>query len=168
MFEPDEHVKDNEESKGAAAQRRGPRFVRRRSSIHGFGIFALRSIPPGARLIEYKGALIDSAQAEGRYPENDTPPHTFLFDADDDLYIDAGVNGNSARWINHSCDPNCESVQEGRRVFIESIRAIRPGEELAYDYRIVLDTPHDREAKKKWICLCGAKNCRGTMLAPRR
>jgi len=142
--------------------------VRRRSSIHGFGIFALRTIPAGTRLIEYKGELINTEQAEGRYPEDETPPHTFLFDALDDLYIDAGVNGNSSRWINHSCDPNCETVQEGRRVFIESIRAIRPGEELSYDYLIMLDGPHDREARKQWICLCGAKNCRGTMLAPKR
>ena len=153
---------------GKAKRRRAPRFVRRRSSIHGYGIFAVRPIPPGTRLIEYKGALINTAQAEGRYPEDGTPPHTFLFDADDDLYIDAGVNGNSARWINHSCDPNCETVMEGRRVFIESIRPIRPGEELCYDYLIMLDGPHGQQAKKKWICFCGAKNCRGTMLAPKR
>ena len=155
-------------TKRRATARRGPRFVRRYSSIHGFGIFAVRTITVGERIIEYKGTLIDTAQAEGRYPEDDTPPHTFLFDADDDLYIDACVNGNSARWINHSCDPNCETVQEGRRVFIESIRTIRPGEELTYDYRIMLDGPHDSAAKKKWICLCGAKHCRGTMLASKR
>lgn len=153
---------------GNTRGRRGPRFVRRRSSIHGFGIFAARAIPAGTRLIEYKGDLITGEQAEGRYPEDDTPPHTFLFDADDDLYIDAGVNGNSARWINHSCDPNCEAVQEGRRVFIEAIRKILPGEELVYDYRITIDGPHDSAAKRKWPCRCGAKYCRGTMLAPRR
>jgi SET domain-containing protein len=163
-----EGMKDKRDNRDSTAPRRGPRFVRRRSSIHGYGIFAARSIPSGTRLVEYKGALIDSKQAEGRYPEIDTPPHTFLFDAEDDLYIDAGVNGNSARWINHSCDPNCESVQEGRRVFIESIRAIRPGEELTYDYRIMLDGPHDSAAKRQWVCRCGAKNCRGTMLASKR
>ena len=155
-------------SKSKGPARRGPRFTRRRSSIHGFGIFALRTIPPGVRLVEYKGVLINTEQAEGRYPEDDTPPHTFLFDADEDLYIDAGVNGNSARWINHCCDPNCETVQEGRRVFIESMRIIRAGEELTYDYLIMLDGPHDRAAKQKWICRCGAKSCRGTLLAPRR
>ena len=149
-------------------RRRGPRFRRHRSAIHGYGVFALRPIPAGTRLIEYKGALISSAQAEGRYPEIDTPPHTFLFDASEDTYIDAGVGGNSARWINHSCDPNCESVQEGQRVFIEAIRPIRPGEEIVYDYLIMLDEPHDAQAKRKWICRCGAKNCRGTMLAPKR
>jgi SET domain-containing protein len=149
------------------SKRKGPRFARRRSGIHGYGIFALRTIPAGVRLIEYKGALITGEQAEGRYPEDDTPPHTFLFDADKDLYIDAGVKGNSARWINHSCEPNCETVQEGRRVFIESIRTIRPGEELVYDYLITLDARHDAQAKKKWVCSCGAKRCRGTMLAPK-
>jgi SET domain-containing protein len=112
--------------------------------------------------------LITSDEAEGRYPEIEIPPHTFLFDADEDLYIDAGVNGNSARWINHSCDPNCETVQEGRRVFIETIHRIRPGEEIVYDYLITLDGPHDAGAKKLWLCRCGAKNCRGTMLAPKR
>jgi SET domain-containing protein len=143
----------------------GPRFVRRRSPIHGYGIFARRSIAKGERIIEYKGTLIDSEQADGRYPETDTPPHTFLFDAEDDLYIDAGVNGNSARWINHSCNPNCETVQEGRRIFIEAIRSIRPGEELFYDYRITLDEPHTMRVRKKWVCRCGAPGCRGTMLA---
>ena len=149
-------------------KRNGPRFVRRRSSIHGYGMFARRLIPANIRLIEYKGTLISTAQAEGRYPEVGTPPHTFLFDADKDLYIDAGVQGNSARWINHSCDPNCETVQDGRRIFIETIRAIRPGEEISYDYRITLDGPHDANAKRKWLCCCGAKNCRGTMLALKR
>jgi SET domain-containing protein len=144
----------------------GPRFVRRRSPIHGYGIFARRPIAKGERIIEYKGLLINADQADGRYPEIDTPPHTFLFDADDDLYIDAGVNGNSARWINHSCNPNCETVQEGRRIYIEAIRAIRPGEELFYDYRITLDQPHNARARQKWVCHCGAPGCRGTMLAP--
>jgi SET domain-containing protein len=146
----------------------GPRFIRRRSSIHGYGIFARMPIPKGARLIEYKGALIDAIQAEGRYPEVGTPPHTFLFDADNDLYIDAGVNGNSARWINHSCDPNCETTQDGRRIFIETIRSIRPGEEISYDYMITLDEPHNARAKKKWVCRCGAPGCRGTMLATKK
>jgi uncharacterized protein len=147
---------------------KGPRFVRRRSSIHGYGIFARRPIPKGVRVVEYKGELINAEQADGRYPEIDRPPHTFLFDAGDDLYIDGGVKGNSARWINHSCDPNCESEHDGHRVFIETLRAIRPGEELTYDYLITLDEPHSAQAKQRWICRCGAKNCRGTMLAPKR
>jgi len=142
----------------------GPRFVRRRSPIHGFGLFARRPIPKGTRLLEYKGELINADQADGRYPEVDTPPHTFLFDAEDNMYIDGGVGGNWSRFINHSCKPNCEAVQEGRRIFIETTRAIRPGEELYYDYCITLDEPHNARAKKKWICKCGAPNCRGHML----
>ncbi len=146
----------------------GPRFVRRRSPIHGYGIFASRPIAKGERLIEYKGTLINAEQADGRYPEIGTPPHTFLFDAENDMYIDAGVNGNLARWINHSCKPNCETVQEGQRIFIEAIRTIRPGEEIFYDYRITLDEPHNARARKKWVCHCGAPGCRGTMLALKR
>lgn len=146
----------------------GPRFVRRRSSIHGFGIFALRPIAKGERLIRYRGDIIDNDAAMQRYPEVGCPPHTFLFDAEDDLYIDGGSNGNSARWINHSCKPNCESVQDGRKVYIEAIRAIRPGEELTYDYSIVLGEPHTAKAKAKWRCLCGVKNCRGTLLGSKK
>jgi len=152
----------------SAGAKRGPRFSRRSSAIHGYGIFARRRIPKGARIVEYRGALITAEQAADRYPEVGFPPHTFLFDADDDLYIDGGVDGNSARWINHSCDPNCETVQEGRRVFIESIRAIMPGEEITYDYRITLDEPHNATARKRWVCRCGAPGCRGTMLARKR
>lgn len=150
------------------ATRPGPRFVRKRSNIHGYGVFARLPIAKGERLIEYKGALITARQAAGRYPEIGSPPHTFLFDADDDMYIDAGVNGNLARWINHSCKPNCDTVQEGRRIFIEATRAIRPGEELLYDYMITLDEPHNARAKKKWRCGCGAPNCRRTMLGKKR
>jgi len=146
----------------------GPRFVRRRSPIHGYGLFARRPIPKGTRLMEYVGELINADQAEGRYPEVDIPPHTFLFDAEDDMYIDGGVGGNSSRFINHSCKPNCEAVQDGKRIFVETIRAIRPGEELFYDYCITLDEPHNAAAKKKWICKCGAPNCRGHMLGKKR
>lgn len=152
----------------AAGKRKGPRFARRRSSIHGFGIFALAPIAKGERVIRYKGEIIDNDKATKRYPEIGCPPHTFLFDAEDDLYIDGGSQGNSARWINHSCKPNCESVQDGRIVWIEAIRDIRPGEELSYDYSIVLDEPHDAKAKAKWCCRCGVKNCRGTMLGRKR
>lgn len=151
-----------------AVKAKGPRYARRRSSIHGYGVFALRPIAKGERVIRYKGAIIDGDAAADRYPEVDTPPHTFLFDAGEDLYIDGGVDGNLARWINHSCAPNCESVQDGPRVWIEAIRDIKPGDELTYDYGIVLDEPHTSKAKKRWFCMCGAKKCRGTMLGSKR
>jgi uncharacterized protein len=81
--------------------------------------------------------------------------------------IDAKVGGNSARWINHACQPNCEADEVDGRVFIKSLRAIRPGEELFYDYGLVLDGRQTAKVKKQFECRCGTPRCRGTMLAPR-
>ena len=101
--------------------------------------------------------------------------HTFLFTLDDDWVIDANFDGNDARWINHSCAPNCEAVMvedeadpKRSQVFIEAIRAIKPGEELTYDYGITLAERHTPRLKKIWACRCGAKKCTGTMLKPKR
>ena len=147
-------------------------FVVRRSSIHGRGAFATRPIPAGTRLVEYTGERLTPAQADARYP--DPPPgstevhHTFLFAIDDDVVIDAAVGGNAARWINHSCDPNCDAVIEDGRIWIETIRDVEPGEELAYDYAYVLPERHTPAAKKRFPCNCGAPSCRGTMLAKKR
>jgi len=98
-----------------------------------------------------------------------------LFTLNDDYVIDANHGGNTARWINHSCKPNCEAVLDENeadpkksKVYIEAKRAIRPGEELTYDYGITLDEPHTARLKKIWACRCGAKNCTGTMLKPKR
>ncbi len=90
--------------------------------------------------------------------------HTFLFVVDDDLCIDAGVGGNPARFINHKCDANCETIIEGRRVFIEAIRTIQPGEELGYDYQLTWESTDDPDELALYTCRCGAANCRGTML----
>ena len=149
--------------------RRRP-FAIRRSPIHGRGAFATRFIPRGTRLIEYAGERITPEEADRRYPE---PPgedhHTFLFAIDDtDVVIDAAVGGNAARWINHSCDPNCDAVVDGGRIYIEAIRDIQPGEELAYDYAFVLPERHTPAAKRRYPCSCGAATCRGTILAKKR
>jgi SET domain-containing protein len=145
-------------------------YIVRKSRIHGRGVFAAQTIPKGTRIIEYKGKRIAYSLACELYPdEDDQPTHTFLFEIDDDMVIDAGQRGNAARWINHSCDPNCEAVgDEEGRIFIEAIRTIRPGEELGYDYGITLEERHTPQEKKRWPCRCGAKNCRGTLLAPKR
>jgi uncharacterized protein len=144
-------------------------FEIRESSIHGKGAFATRRIPKGVRLIEYAGERLTPAQAESRYPDDpNAPQHTFLFAIDDDIVIDAAVNGNDARWINHSCEPNCDAVVESGRIWIESIRMIDAGEELAYDYALVLDEPHTPAAKRRFPCACGSKKCRGTLLAKKR
>lgn len=137
--------------------------------MQGLGVFALSRIPSGERLIEYAGEHLTPAQAEARYP--DVPGerhHTFLFAIDDIVVIDAAVDGNDARWINHSCDPNCDAVIEDGRIWIETIKDIRKGEELAYDYAMVLEERHTPAAKRRFPCHCGAKRCRGTMLAKKR
>lgn len=90
--------------------------------------------------------------------------HTFLFTVDSKTVIDAGVDGNDARFVNHGCDPNCQTVQTDSRIFIEALRTIRPGEELAYDYRLKRDADDPADIDRIFRCLCGAKNCRGTML----
>ena len=144
-------------------------FEIRGSPIQGNGAFATGRILAGTRLIEYAGERLTPEEADARYP--DVPGerhHTFLFAIDDHVVIDAAVDGNDARWINHSCDPNCDAVIEDDRIWIEAIRDIEPGEELAYDYAYVLPERHTPAAKRRYPCNCGAAACRGTMLARKR
>jgi uncharacterized protein len=139
----------------------------RDSSVHGRGVFATRRIEKGERIIEYLGQRVSHDEADRRYEtkdENDS--HTFLFIVDSKTVIDAGVDGNDARFFNHSCDPNCESVVEKRRVFIEAIRAIEPGEEMTYDYQIYREEGDPENIDEVFACRCGFANCRGTMLWP--
>jgi SET domain-containing protein len=137
----------------------------RDSGIHGRGVYAVAPIRKGTRIIEYLGERISHAEADRRYEiKGDDDGHTFLFIASARTVIDAGVNGNDARFINHSCNPNCETVIEGSRVFIDAIRNIRPGEELGYDYQLTWESTDDPEELALYACRCGAKHCRGTML----
>jgi uncharacterized protein len=144
-----------------------PLITVQRSSVHGSGVFAAQPIRKGTRIIEYTGERVTHAQADSRYEnKDDKDNHTFLFIVDRKTVIDAGVDGNDARFINHSCDPNCESVIEGRRVFIEAIRNIAAGEELAYDYQIQRDADDPADIDEIFACRCGSRTCRGTMLWP--
>jgi uncharacterized protein len=139
------------------------------SQVHGSGVFALRAIRKGARVIEYLGDRISHAEADRRYAHHETSDnHTFLFSVDRGLVIDAGVGGNDARFINHSCEPNCESVIERRRVFIDALRDIEPGEELCYDYQIGRERDDPPNIDEIYACRCGSVRCRGTMLWPPR
>jgi SET domain-containing protein len=139
----------------------------RRSKVHGMGVFSTRAIRRGKRVVEYLGERISHAEADQRYEHKDeSDNHTFLFIVDRKTVIDAGVGGNAARFINHSCDPNCESVTQDRRVFIEAIRNIGAGEELAYDYQIKRDDDDPANVDEVFACRCGALACRGTMLWP--
>lgn len=145
------------------------RLALRRSGIHGRGVFAKEFIPAGTRLIEYRGERLTTEEADARYPDElGTAHHTFLFAIDDDVVIDAAVRGNMARWINHSCEPNCDAVIEDARVFIESVVDIEEGEELTYDYNFILEERHSPAAKRRYPCICGTPGCRGTILAKKR
>jgi hypothetical protein len=144
---------------------REPLVVVKRSRIHGRGVYAARRIRKGTRVIEYLGERISHEVADARYDlKDDNDGHTFLFVVDDDICIDAGVGGNPARFINHKCDANCETVIDNKRVFIEAIRTIEQGEELGYDYQLTWETTDDPAELKLYTCRCGAANCRGTML----
>ena len=160
----------NKPAKKQARRNERRAFEIRRSRIHGRGAFAIRKIAKGERLIEYKGERITWQQAERRYPIDPVPYHTFLFEiGDGTMCIDAARGGSVAKWINHACNPNCEAVEdEDERIFIEAVRAIRPGEELTYDYNFILEVRHTPAQKKLFPCWCGAKGCRGTMLGKKR
>ncbi len=148
---------------------RGRSLRVRRSAVHGRGVYALRAFAAGETVIEYKGEIIDWPEALRRHPHDPLQPqHTFYFHIDDEHVIDAKVGGNSARWINHACEPNCESETVGRRVFIKALRDLSPGEELFYDYGLTVDARLTARLKREYACRCGSPICRGTMLAPKR
>jgi len=154
-------------AKTAAADAR--RIQTRRSGVHGKGVFALHDIAEGETIIEYVGEIITWKEALRRHPHDPKDPnHTFYFHVDEDRVIDAKHGGNSSRWINHSCDPNCEADENEGRVFIKAMRNIRAGEELNYDYGLVIDERYTPKLKAQYPCWCGAKDCRGTLLAPKR
>ncbi|WP_372014707.1 SET domain-containing protein [Pseudoxanthomonas sp. 10H] len=152
------------------------KIVARKSPIHGNGVFAVAPIRKGERVIEYKGRRRTHAQVDADSGGDVDSGHTFLFTLNDDWVIDASYEGNDARWINHSCDPNCEAVTDEDesgdsrkdRIFIEALRDIAAGEELSYNYGITLAERHTPRLKKIWACLCGSPKCTGTMLQPKR
>ncbi|MFY8206473.1 MAG: SET domain-containing protein [Arenimonas sp.] len=152
------------------------KFEVRRSKIHGSGVFAAKNIKKGEFIIEYKGLLRSHEEVDAAYDGEDETGHTFLFTLNEDFVIDANIKGNEARWINHSCDPNCDSehvdAENGDnskdRIEIKAIRDIQAGEELSYNYGIRLVERHTPKLKKLWACLCGSPKCTGTMLQPKR
>jgi hypothetical protein len=139
----------------------------RRSNVHGLGVFAAQPIKKGTRIIEYVGERVSHDEADRRYEEKEvTDSHTFLFIVDSKTVIDAGVDGNDARFFNHSCNPNCESTVEKKRVYIEAIADIVPGAELTYDYQIHREDDDPDNIDEIFACRCGFPQCRGTMLWP--
>jgi SET domain-containing protein len=146
----------------------GKRIQVRRSGVHGKGVFALQDLAEGETLIEYVGEVISWDEAQDRHPHDPNDPnHTFYFHVNEDKVIDALHGGNSSRWINHCCDPNCEADEENDRIFIKAIRNIKAGEELNYDYGLIIDEPYTKKLKAEYPCWCGSANCRGTLLSPK-
>ena len=148
----------------------GKRIEVRRSGVHGKGVFALVPIAKGEIIIEYIGEVISWKKALKRHPHDPKDPnHTFYFHIDKKHVIDALHGGNDARWINHACEPNCRANEtDDGRVFIEALRELSPGEELFYDYGLVIDQRYTKALKKQYECRCGSPRCRHTMLAPKR
>ena len=139
----------------------------RRSDVHGLGVFATQRIRKGTRIIEYVGERVSHQEADRRYEEKDAnDSHTFLFIVDSKIVIDAGVDGNDARFFNHSCNPNCESTVEKKRVYIEAIQDVEVGGELTYDYQIHREDDDPDNIDEVFACRCGFPQCRGTMLWP--
>lgn len=144
-----------------------PRIETRRSEVHGNGVFAVQDLKAGELLMEYTGEVISWKEALRRHPHDPLQPnHTFYFHVDDKRVIDGGVNGNDAKWINHSCEPNCEADEQDGRIFIKALRDIPAGQELNYDYGLVIDEPYTPELLADFPCWCGSESCRGTLLSP--
>lgn len=144
----------------------GRRTQVRESGVHGKGVYAIRPLKAGDRVLEYKGEIITWKEALRRHPHDPSQPnHTFYFHLDDGHVIDGKHQGNSAKWINHSCEPNLEAEQDGNRVFLMALHDIEPEEELFFDYGLVIDERMTAKLKKEYACWCGAPSCRGTMLA---
>ncbi|WP_397408703.1 SET domain-containing protein [Polaromonas sp.] len=146
----------------------GRRIQTRVSNVHGKGVFAVQDLAEGETLIEYVGEVVTWKEALRRHPHDPKDPnHTFYFHIDEKHVIDAKYGGNSSRWINHSCNPNCEADEQDGRVFIKALRNIKAGDELFYDYGLIIDAPYTKKLLAEYPCWCGAKNCRGTLLAPK-
>lgn len=155
---------------GAMSNRKA---IVRESPIHGRGVVARVALTEGERICQYAGERIGWPEALRRHPHDpDQPFHTFYFSIDDDTVIDGNVGGDFSRFMNHSCEPNCEAdmvdVKGKTQIYIVALRDIAEGEELVYNYGLTLDERYTPTLKKQFACFCGSAKCRGTMLSPKR
>lgn len=145
-----------------------PALAVRHSKVHGNGVFATKKIAAETCIAEYRGERITQREADKRKAADpDNPFHTFFFSLEGGRMIDGDSEGNASRWINHCCEPNCEAREDKGRVFIYALRDIKRGEELNYDYGLVVEERHTAKVKAAYECRCGAPGCRHTMLALR-
>ena len=126
----------------------------KKSRIDNRGLYAKYDIKKGTKIIEYKGKIITRKQSEEN-PKFDNGKAIYLFNLNKKYDLDGNFNFNTARLINHSCDPNCEVAGIGLKVWVYAIRDIK-NEELSYDYGFSFDKDY-----KQFPCKCGAKNCVG-------
>ena len=144
-------------------------FEIRRSAIQGRGAFATRRIRKGERVIEYTGERITNAEADKRYDDDRMRRHhTYLFTLTQRTVVDGGAGGNASRFINHSCEPNCEAIIKDGHIWIRALRTIAMGRELTYDYQYERVGDDDEADERKYPCRCGAPRCRGTILLPKQ
>lgn len=127
----------------------------KRSTIHGTGGFARKDIPAGTKVIEYVGEKITKAESSRRCELN----NEYIFDLSDEYDLDGSVDWNPARFINHSCEPNCEAEIDEDRIWIVALRDIRAGDELSFNYN------YDLEEYRNHPCRCGAESCVGYIVA---
>lgn len=141
-----------------------PFYKVKESEVHGKGVFASKKIKKGTKIIEYQGKRISWKKANEIYVEAEGHSHTMFFGIDEKTVIDGNNNGNEARFINHSCKPNCEARNEKGRIFVYALKKIKKGKELFYDYSLDYEGKITKSILKKYACFCGNKNCRGTQL----
>lgn len=142
------------------------KIIVRKSKVHGTGVFAACDIKKGEKIIEYVGRIVSKEESEDIAQEQleRSEGHTkeggvYIFELNDEYDIDGNVEWNPARYINHSCDPNCETEGDDWHIWIEALRDISKGEELSYDYC------YDVEDWRDHPCRCGSENCFGFIVA---
>jgi SET domain-containing protein len=141
------------------------RVIVRRSPVHGKGVFAMHALAAGERMPEYKG---ESPRGEMRCAVTSVKASKatrFFFGLSDGRVIDGSRGGNSARWLNHACAPNCETIEDESRIFIHTLRPIGAGEELFIEYLLATYDPLDEDVRAQYACRCAAVDCRHSMLA---
>jgi SET domain-containing protein len=141
------------------------RVIVRRSSVHGKGVFAMHALAAGERVLEYKGEITSWRNAVRRHQREGVEGHTFLFGLSDVRVIDGSRGGNSARWLNHACEPNCETIEDEGRIFVHTLRPIKAGEELFIEYLLTTYDPLEEDVRTQYACRCASAACRQSMLA---
>ena len=130
----------------------------KKSNIDNKGLIAAKKIKKGSKIIEYKGKLISKKESDDN-PKFDNTKRIYIFEINKRYDLDGDFKFNTARLINHSCNPNCEVIGEGLKLWIQSIKDIKKGEELSYDYGFSFDQDF-----KNYPCKCNSLNCCGYII----